>query len=347
MELSLAVMEGYLERAIEQFDTTPLATQFLRRLASESPDLFLTAALKRLETSEQSDAYRMLSILVLRREELLRRISSPAHTSKTSAVNLFRRFLKIDPSFDVKLARKLPGRSYWAQDEAFDSDLSARALEILDETSRGRRLLPILSHLPESADRKVSEKATLFVGRRVQNPDWTARQLARPDQRIRANAVEALWGLNTVPAVRLMERCLFDRNNRVVGNSIVGLHLAGKPGIDREVMTMSRSGKEELRSTAAWAMGKMGLPPFFDRLTEMIRDEHPRVRGRAIRSLLEMRRAEPRVPETGVTELPPAAGEAAVKRAEDLMRRPEPLPVQRPAAGSGAGLWTGSVVIHR
>ena len=35
MKLDLALMEKYLQRAIEEFDTTPLATQFLRRLATD------------------------------------------------------------------------------------------------------------------------------------------------------------------------------------------------------------------------------------------------------------------------------------------------------------------------
>ncbi len=325
MSIDTQMMEKYLQRAIDEFDVNPLASKLMRRLANEGPELFYTVAVKHLNSLEQSNALRALAVLLVRQDTLPDRLVSPAYSTRESAIKLFRRFLEVDPSFDVRLARKLPGRSYWNHAFAFDGLRSARALDILDETSQGRRLLPILGHLPESDDPRISSKATLFVGRRVQNPAWTKRQLERKDQRIRANAVEALWGVTTPPAVQLLEQCVSDANNRVVGNSLVGLHIAGREDAQREVMTLSRGSKPALRCTAAWAMGKIAVPTFTRRLTELVRDEQPQVRSTALRALMDIRRMEVKTPEAIAEEVAGQAPEVIAgkveKAAEDILPR--------------------------
>jgi HEAT repeat protein len=168
-----------------------------------------------------------------------------------------------------------------------------RALDILDQTSSGRRLLPILGHLPEAADARLAAKATLFVGRRVMNPAWSAKLLARPEDRIRANAVETLWGLKTPPALDLLERCATDRNNRVMGNALIGLHIAGRPEVDAGVVSLARNGDPGRRSTAAWVMGRLANDRWVDTLSGMMRDDAPAVRSTALRSLMEIRRHDP------------------------------------------------------
>jgi hypothetical protein len=288
MSLDIQVVEKYIQRAIDEFDVNPVASRLLHKLAAEGPDVFFTAAIRHLNSRQESNAHRLLAVLLLRQDDLLDRIASPACSTREGAVRLFKRFLEVNPSFDVKLARRLPGRSHWNRAHAFDGVRSARALDILDETSRGRRLLPILGHLPDCEDSRISAKATLFVGRRVQNPAWTKRQLERKDQRIRANAVEALWGVNTPAAIDLLEQCAGDSNNRVVGNSLVGLHIAGREDAHPEVMRLSRAGKTESRSTAAWAMGRIGLPDFRPRLRELVRDEQSMVRTAALKAIKQI-----------------------------------------------------------
>ncbi len=310
---------------MDEFDRSPLASQLLRRLANEAPEHFFKVATSRLFSNEQSNAHRMLAMLLLRQDNLFERLASPLYGTHENAVRLLKRLIEVDPSIDVKFAKKLPGRSYWSQSQAFDSIRSARALDILDETSRGRRLLPILGHLPDSQDARIAGKATLFVGRRVQNPAWSKRQLARGDERVRANAVEALWGVNTPPAARLLEDCTLDRNNRVVGNALVGLHIVGDEKTPTEVFSISRSGKPELRSTAAWVMGKIGVPEFTPRLTELVHDEHPGVRIAALRSLIEVRRLEKTTvaPSAGViAEQAPEVIAAAVENTANFLRIP-------------------------
>jgi hypothetical protein len=318
MQFDQRLVDTYLTRAVEEFDTNPLATQLMRRLATEGPELFFEAAMKHLSSPAHSNAHRLLCILMLRQSTLLEYIATPGVTTRERAVHLFNRFLAVDPSFDVKLARMLPGRTYANYAEAFDALHSARALDILDQTSRGRRLLPILGHLPNSENANISAKATLFVGKRVQNPAWTAKQLARSDQRVRANAVEALWGLDTRPAISLLETCVGDKNNRVVGNAVVGLHIAGRTEAQSEALSMSRSPTPDKRLTSAWVMGKIAGSVFSERLTQLVRDEVPQVRGMALRSLLEIRRADSKTPESIAEKIAEQTPEATRQAIEEV-----------------------------
>jgi HEAT repeat protein len=165
-------------------------------------------------------------------------------------------------------------------------------MDILDQSSPGVRLMSVIRHLPTNADARISSKAALFVGRRVNDPAWTERQLATENQRLRANALEASWGTRSEAAVGHFRDCVGDASPRVAGNALIGLHLAGCPGVPERAVAMSESAEPGLRSTAAWVMGRIGDPAFIMRLTALLRDENPLVRSTSVRSLVEIRRAE-------------------------------------------------------
>jgi hypothetical protein len=297
MTLQQKIVEKHFKQAVAEFDPNPLALIFLRRLANESPAMFFAEAVKHLSSTQTSNAHRFLTVLVLRHRELTDYLVNPAHTTREMALRLFNRMLSVDPSFDVKLAQLLPDRGYINHAVALDGVCAMRALDILDQTSRGRRLLPIIGHLPNSSDPRLAAKATLFVGRRVQSPAWSAKQMAHPDQRVRANAVESIWGLDTQPAVQLLEKCIDDQNTRVVGNALVGLHITGNRDLQRELVFSSKHALADRRSMAAWTMGRTGKGEWAERLTAMVKDEHPQVRGMALRALREIRLLESNTPE--------------------------------------------------
>jgi len=302
------VIENYVDRAVQEFDANPVAKGFLRRLADEKPETFLTIAMRHLGSDEVSSAHNFLATLAVRHEDITDYLANPSTTTREVAQKLFRRFLAVDHSFDVKLARKLPDRYFSNDHGALTGTRATRALDILDYNSQGRRLLPILGHLPNSPDANLAAKGVLFVGRRVQNPAWSSQLLSRPDARIRANAVEALWGMETPSAIQILEQCLEDKNNRVQGNALLGLHLARRPGVETQVISLSRTTSAPHRSTAAWVMGRMEQERWIDVLTQMVRDEHPQVRSRALRSLQELRRLTI-IPESAAATVPemPAA----------------------------------------
>jgi hypothetical protein len=257
------IIEKYFDRAVGEFDANPLAREFLRRLAKESPAMFLPVAMKYLLSEEISNASRCVVNLALRQEELPAFLADPATATLEIAQKLFKRFIEADPAFDVTMARRLPDRDCTNHAEAFDGLRCTRALDLLDLHSRGRRLLPILSHLPNAGDQRVAAKATLFVGRRLRNPAWVADLLSRSDPRVRASAVESMWGLNTPMAIRRLEKCSEDRNNRVMGNALVGLHIADHRSIESELLALSQSRLPNRRSMAAWALAKLADPSQF------------------------------------------------------------------------------------
>jgi hypothetical protein len=281
----------YLEQAVLHFNSDPKTPQLLRCLAKEYPELFFAAASKRVEEDADSPARKLLAALLLRQESLLERVTNPSH-SCARAIRLFKGLMTADPTLDFKLGRMLPGRDGETGEHILSGKQAARAIEILDQASPGQRLMSVIGHLPNCADSHISSKAALFVGHRVNNPAWLAKQLDRKDPRIRANVVESTWGTKSEVAVRILEECVLDPCNRVAGNALIGLHLAGCPDTVDKALEMSRSTDPGRRSTAAWAMGKMGSAKFLSRMTELLRDENPKVRSTAVRSLAEIGRAE-------------------------------------------------------
>ncbi len=320
------LMNGYLERAITEFTSNPLSARLIRRMANEVPDRFVAAALRYLDTPDQSSAHHFLTSLMLRQDSILDEVADPARGTLPRSLNLFHRLSKIDPCFDVRLARQLPDRSGHNHAEAFDRARSCRVLDILNETSVGRRLVPILGHLVDSADTVLAARATLFIGRRMQSPDWAARQMTRgnPDE-VRANAVESIWGMKSSSAQSLLENCLTDESVRVAGNALVGLHKLGKPGIMEQITEMVNADAAVFRTTAAWTMGKIGDSAFADPLTGLLKDASPEVRSAALQSLLQLRKSEAAVRKEVARE--EAAREVAAKEAA-AKKALAPVPVQ-------------------
>jgi HEAT repeats len=281
----------YLEQAVAHFHSEPKTPQLLRCLAKEYPELFFAEASKRVEDDADSPARKLLAALLLRQESLLERVTNPSQ-SCARAIRLFKGLMTADPTLDFKLGRMLPGRDGETGEHLLSGKHAARAIEILDQASPGQRLMSVIGHLPNCADSHISSKAALFVGHRVNNPAWLAKQLDRKDPRIRANVVESTWGTKSEVAVRILEECVLDSSNRVAGNALIGLHMAGCSDTVDKALEMSRSTDPGRRSTAAWAMGKMGSAKFLSRMTELLRDENPKVRSTAVRSLAEIGRAE-------------------------------------------------------
>jgi HEAT repeat protein len=70
------------------------------------------------------------------------------------------------------------------------------------------------------------------------------------------------------------------------------LSIAGKPGVADEIRRLSLRAQDPFRSTAAWAMGKLGDSAFLDPLQRLVRDDSPTVRGTALKAMIGIRRIE-------------------------------------------------------
>jgi hypothetical protein len=111
---------------------------------------------------------------------------------------------------------------------------------------------------------------------------------------MRANALEAIWGEKAPRVVDLFQQYLGDRHNRVVGNSVIGLHRAGEHDVQSVVRRIAADRNPQFRMTAAWTMGAIRAPQFADLLPRLIRDDSPAVRSAALRAIQALRRIEKR-----------------------------------------------------
>ena len=322
-----AVVESLMARAIDEYGTNHVSRRLLRRLSLEFPEEFSAAALGHLEGSSGAGVYRLLAILLFRQPGLFELFSNPAAASRERAVRLAKRLLEFDPAFDVRLAHLLPDRNGTNWQQACTGSRASRLLGILDEISPGRNLLPVVSHLVYDPDPRLAADAALFVGRRLMSVEWVTQQLQQTDQRVRANALEAIWGLRTPAAMALLEACARDANNRVAGNALIGLNAVDAPGVREAIVAMAADPGPRFRSTAAWVMGEVGDPQFVPQLEALLRDEDRAVRSTALRTLIRLRRNETPA-ERGQAELRPEAAIATVPTPAPPI--PQPPPPQPP-----------------
>jgi hypothetical protein len=310
MDSNQQLVDSALDRAVAQFDYNPRCSDLIRRLAQEHREAFANAATRHLGTPGQSTALRYLAALMTREKSVFEKLSDPGPAARQRSAQMLHRLLMVDPSFDIKLAKQLPDSLGSNHDRALTGARGVRALEVLDQNSRGTRLVPILAHLVDHSDPKLSAGATLFVGKRMQNPEWVAKQLKHGDPRVRANAIESIWRVNGPGARKVLEEGGADPSNRVVGNSLIGLHALQGQGVIEQTIEMAAKPDPKFRATAAWAMGMIGAPVFYSYLAALVKDEDGMVRRAALRSLLGLRREEaarahlapPAQPEQGVVE---------------------------------------------
>jgi hypothetical protein len=88
---------------------------------------------------------------------------------------------------------------------------------------------------------------------------------------------------------------LHDTSNRVVGNALYGLYAMGESASLAESIKLAAHPAAVFRATAAWVMGETGDPRFRDPVAQLLRDPHPIVRSRALRSVAQIKAAAARV----------------------------------------------------
>jgi hypothetical protein len=147
-----------------------------------------------------------------------------------------------------------------------------------------------LEHLLQHPDPRMRSKAALLIGRRNKSADWVEQSKQEPDPRVRANAIEGLWGADEDAVRRLFWEMAWDANNRVVGNALMGLYLIGDTRAITRTLEVAGHVEPRFRATAAWVMGQAGDPRFRTALGRMLVDRDRMVRGRAFRSLSTIRR---------------------------------------------------------
>jgi HEAT repeat protein len=259
----------------------------IEKLLVKDPDLFYRGALEALRTLEEPRGLRFV-VGLLAGNDLLEPVLCDSSLRLDEAAAAARMAIQIDPSVELDLARHL-AEGITSGTHPLLAANASRLMDILARVSDGTRILPCLARLLHSTDAGLRSKAALIMGRSNRSATWVQSRMGDADPRLRANAIEGLWGVDTEEARNLMLACVRDVNNRVAGNALYGLYTLGDAVSIGETIKLAAHPVAAFRATAAWVMGQTGDPRFRDPVAQLLRDSHPMVRARALRSVARIK----------------------------------------------------------
>ncbi len=282
---------------VEAFERDPAAAgKQLRALLNASPAAFRAGALAAVK-SPGGRGYRFLVTQLVVNNLLLDCLAAPSLTG-VEAAELARAASRVDPRLDILLAKRIGEEAASPSGRYSDADL-ARLLSVLEQIDGGLRAAPALAPLLNHANPRIRSKAALLMGRASQSAALAARQLSSPDARVRANAVEALWGAEGENCREILRDAALDPNCRVAGNAALGLYRLGDTAGVRALLAMASHASSEFRSTAAWCMGASEDPRFLAPLEELAAGGGGKVRHNALRSIARLRQNAVRMVDAG------------------------------------------------
>ncbi|MCS7314565.1 MAG: HEAT repeat domain-containing protein [Bryobacterales bacterium] len=309
--------KAYLEELLRAYDLPRSTSRSeLRDLLNAEPARFC-AHIGQLagHLPEEAPVRQFLASLLASYENLPRILADPSAMGLREAVALARWIARSEPLLDSRLARwLLRGLGSHPDPEAADPVRILRILDILGTISESQRTVPTLVQLLRHRHPRVRSKAALLAGRSLKSGQWAQQWLTEADPRVRANIVEALWGIEAPGVVEVFKMALRDPHNRVVGNALVGLYMMGDPTAAELLIEMARHKSPSFRATAAWAMGYLEDSQFLPTLGHMMRDPEPLVRRNVLRALARIKKATNqalgRLPEPSSLEEPQQGGQA-------------------------------------
>jgi len=322
-----------LQRLIRDFEwNAAMCKRDVRRLLEKDPQGLLRSACRILKASSEGAGAAFVMEQLWSHPTLVAGLVCPAMLPLATAVEFAKRWQAFDALLDIKLLHKgFPSEDGGVHE--IDIVRAKRALAIVSELPANRRVLLPLVNLMCSSDERVRSKAAAIYGRTCRNPDWVYKRLGEDDSRVRANAVESLWGQDSDLVRAVLQEAARDRNHRVAVNALIGLHLSGVAGVTATLQEMALASDAMARAAAAFGMGRIPQAEFKPALEMLIKDSNPNVRGRALKALIEIRRQQQAVGETASVarepqEKPLDAGEPNAAES--------PFPEGLPAATSPA-----------
>ena len=181
---------GFASRATE-------SRKLIREMLEQDRDRFHAAAVEILKAPDDSKGYRFLISLLMGCDMLLEALSDAA-LSHAEAAAAARSASQVHSMMEVSLARRAAGEGFSPSRVA--SDRTRLMIDILGEISKDPRVLGSLRSMARHPDPHLRSKAVLMIGRQERDAGWAQHRLAEADPRVRANAIEALWGRYTEEA---------------------------------------------------------------------------------------------------------------------------------------------------
>ncbi len=269
----------------------------IRKLLRTDREAFYAGAIELLRTQDESRGVQFLISVLAADELLLRALSEPSFT-REQALAVARAAAQSGVMVDVVVAEYLAEYALSIGEGACPPAVQ-RLMDLLSEISTGPRIIPCLTRLARRANPYLQSKAVLVIGRVNRNVKWVLDRLTEADPRVRANAIESLWGIDTKDVRRLLRSAGRDTNNRVAGNALIALYRLGDGWAISQVLKMADHESRRFRATAAWIMGKTGDPRFTKRLAHMLGEAHIAVRTRAFAAIGQIRAATAQARQTG------------------------------------------------
>ncbi len=312
--------DASLQGLIDDFQSSAaVVKRDLRRILEKDPAAFLRSACRVLKSSSQSPGALWVMELLWSNPVLVGSLSEPELLPLDTAIAFAKRWAEYDPMLDIKLLHLGFPSDGTAE---LDGDImrAKRVLAIVSELPASRHILVPLVNLMRSPDPKVRSKAASLYGRTSQNPDWVRKRLGEMDERVRANALEGLWGMDSRSARAVLEEAVCDPHHRVAANALIGLHRIGGQDVTANLQRMAHGPEAMSRAAAAFAMGQILNADFKPVLESLLKDTSPHVRSQALRSLIRLKRQQ----QPGAKTLPDgdleAAGHRAPEQADDTAR---------------------------
>ena len=266
----------------------------MRQLFEAGPQAFFDAALPILRTDCENHGVQYLVTLLLINDFILKALSDPEVFSLQEATHLAQILLRIEPLLDIKLARGLidvnnPNSKQELEEKA-GCARGTRVLEILSAISDGARILAVMAQLLHHSNPAVRSKAALMVGRSNKNPKWVTQQFEESDPRVRANAVESLWGVDSEESRAVFWSALADPHSRVVGNALLALYRLGEVASIPLIIDLLKHESTEFRISGIWVMGETGDQRFVGLLARYFSAPIPGIRSAAFRSVAKLKK---------------------------------------------------------
>lgn len=142
-------------------------------------------------------------------------------------------------------------------------------------------LFPWLRRLTNHPDQRIRSKAVKSICTLRPSPALVAKQLKSEDARVRANAIEALWGMPGSEVLPILREALDDKNHRVVVNALVGLHFHRPEEAFEKLLELCNHPVPLFRAAAAWGLGRIADRRAIPALKKLAEDSSEVVRERA------------------------------------------------------------------
>lgn len=330
----------FLQGLVDDFQSSSalFKRDMRRRLEKDAPG-FLRAACRILKANSNGPGADYLMELLWGNPVLFASLIDPKLLPLGAAISFAKRWVAYDPMIDIKLLHM-----------GFPTDGGAvcnvdivrarRVLALVNELPPSRHILFPLVSLLRSPDEQVRSKAATLYGRTSHNAEWVRGRLGEMDARVRANAVESLWGEDSDAAQSVLKEASRDHHHRVAANAWIGLDKMGSREVISSLKRMAEADDPMARAAAAFAMGQTGHAEFKPVLEQMLKDSSPHARSQALRALVRIKKRQRSAAEAAKLELEaslePESG-VEPEAAPEAQEGPEPASERAEAAEPGDG----------